>query len=273
MIDAIKLVLERIYRTIPRPVLEAAFKPWETGTTLDECIKNKVLLSSVRDEISIRGGKILKIMLNLNWCEYTSSPSPYALGVSGSYSTYRVPAEARENRDISCVLSVRFPYSINTSSSGNFYNTCTTKGNTVSSLACAALQSQTGANMLSTPTGIIRPGNVIQLDPPQYNWVPWQVTVRLVYDDNFSGMDVSSDLPFIDACIYAVQQYIYNELVFAVESNMVVHGMEIGVFRDIIGEFKGAEEKYNEALLALGGAEIYDPSRLKNILTRMVPRR
>ena len=95
-------------------------------------------------------------MLNLNWCEYTSSPSPYALGVSGSYSTYRVPAEARENRDISCVLSVRFPYSINTSSSGNFYNTCTTKGNTVSSLACAALQSPWRRPRRSPPGSRIR---------------------------------------------------------------------------------------------------------------------
>lgn len=273
MIDGIKLILERIYRTIPRPVLEAAFKPQETGTSLDECIKNKVLLSSVRDEISVRGGKIYRIMLNLDWCEYTSSPSPYALGISGSYSTYRIPPEARENRDISCILSVRFPYSINTSSSGNFYNTCSTKGNTVSGLACAALQSQTNANLLSTPTGIIRPGNVIQLDPPQYNWVPWQVTVRLVYDDNFSGIDVSTALPLIDVCVYAVQQYIYNELVFAIESNLVVHGMEIGVFRDIINEYKGAEDKYADALLALGGAETYEPQRLKNILTRMVPRR
>lgn len=49
--------------------------------------------------------------------------------------------------------------------------------------------------------------------------------------------------------------------------------MEIGVFRDIINEYKGAEDKYAEALLALGGAETYEPQRLKNILTRMVPRR
>lgn len=93
-----------------------------------------------------------------------------------------------------------------------------------------------------------------------------------IQDEKYRG-NVSTALPLIDVCVYAVQQYIYNELVFSVESNLVVHGMEIGVFRDIINDYKGSEDKYAEALLALGGAETYEPQRLKNILTRMVPRR
>ena len=161
MIDGLKSALNRIMSVIPQEVLMAAFTPWDSDMTLDAAILKKVLLSRVRDDISVRGGKILKIMLNLDWCEYTSSPSPYALGISGSYSTYRIPPEARENRDISCVLSVRFPYTISTSTSGSFYNSAALKGNNLQGLACAALQSQTGNDLLASPTGIIRPGNVL----------------------------------------------------------------------------------------------------------------
>lgn len=273
MIDGLKNALTRIMQVIPNPILMAAFKPWEGDESLDECIKKKVLLSRVRDDISVRGGKILRIILNLDWCEYTSSPSPYSLGISGSYSTYRIPPEARENRDISCILHVRFPYTLNTNASGSFYNATAMKGNTVSDLACAALEAQTGNNLVSSPTGIIRPGNVLQLEPPQYNWVPWQVTVRLRYDDNFSGMDVSLIQPFCDVCEYAVKSYIYNELIFAIETNMVVRGYEIGVMKDIVNSYADSNDKYFESLLALGGTEVFDPQRLEGILRRMVPKR
>lgn len=273
MIDGLKSALTRIMSIIPQEVLMAAFTPWDSDMTLDAAIMKKVLLARVRDDISVRGGKILKIMLNLDWCEYTSSPSPYALGISGSYSTYRIPPEARENRDISCVLSVRFPYTISTSTSGSFYNSAALKGNNLQGLACAALQSQTGNDLLASPTGIIRPGNVLQLDPPQYNWVPWQVTVRLRYDDNFSGMDVSTILPFCEVCEYAVKSYIYTKLLFPVETNMVIRGYEVGIMKDIVNSYSDADEKYNEALLALGGAEVFEPQRLEGILRRMVPKR
>ena len=273
MIDALRQALQKIYFTIPPQVLDAAFRPWEAGMTLDECIKEKVLLARVRDDISVRGGPIKKIMLQLDWSEYTTSPSPYALGISGSYSTYKIPPEARDHRDISCVLDVRFPYTISNTPTGGVYNNEAIRGNTVSGLACAALQAQTGQNLISSPMGKVRPGNVIQLDPPQYNWVPWQIRVRLRYDDNFSGMDVSTIEPFVELCVCAVKSYIYTQLIFQVETNLVVRGVELGVMKDLVNSYADQEEHYQELLIQLGGAEIFDPDRLKNILQKMVPRR
>lgn len=272
MVDGLRQALARIY-LIPRPILEAAFEPFQMEESLDEIIRQKVLLARVRDDMSLRGGRVFRLLLDLNWCKYTTSPSPYALGISGSYSTYAVPPEAREQRDISAVLSVRFPYSINTSSTGGFYHDQATGGNTVGGLACAALNAQTGAGLLTTPQGLIRPGNVIQLDPPQYNFVPWQVTVRLKYDDNFSGMDVSLVQPFAHLCEHAVKAYIYSQLIFKIESNVVYRGMELGVFREIVSSYADANDKYDEQLLQVGGAEVLEPERLKGILTRMVPKR
>lgn len=273
MVDGLRQAFARIYNMIPMPILEAAFEPYEADVSLDDLIKKKVLLARVRDDISLRGGKVFKMLLNMDWCQYTSSPSPYALGISGSYSTYAIPPEAREHRDISAVLQVRFPYTIGTSTTGNFYNDCSVGGNTLSGLACAALQAQTGANLLTSPQGLIRPGNIIQLNPPQYNFVPWQVTVRLKYDDNFSGMDVSVVYPFIQLCELAVKAYIYTNLIFKIESNVVYRGMDLGVMKDIVTQYADANEKYDEQIIQLGGAEVLDADRLYGILTRMVPKR
>lgn len=273
MIDAVRQALTHIYNVIPMPILEAVFKPYEANVSIDNLILDKVILSRVRDDISLRGGRVLRLILNQNWCKYTSSPSPYALGISGAYTVFHIPPEARDNRDISCVLSIRFPYTLGTSNTCSFYNNNSIKGNTLSGLACAALQAQTGSNQLSTPQGIVRPGNIIQLDPPQYNFVPWQVMVRLRFDDNFSGMDVSSIRTFSLLCEYAVKAYIYVNSIMTIESNLVTRGVELGVVKDIVSSYSDANEKYEEQLLAMAGAQIYEPDRLRNILLRMVPKR
>lgn len=274
MIDALRSALSQIYNSIPLPILEAAFNYSEySDQSLDDLIKEKVLLARVRDDVSIRGGKIFDLILSLDWAKYTSSPSPYALGISGSYSTFLIPPEAREHRDISCVLSMRFPYTISTSISGNFYNTCSVQGNTLGQLACAALQNQTGAQQLANPTGIIYPGNLLVVTPPQIQFIPWNVRVRLRYDDNFSGMDVSTLRPFVHVCEAAVKAYIYTNLIMKIESNVVFRGAEIGVMRDIVNSYAEANERYEECLLQMGGAEVYDPQRLVGILRRMVPKK
>src|SRR5574344_131066 len=273
MIDALRTALMHIQSVIPPQMLEAAFKPYENNTSLDELIISKVINFRVRDLISIRGGRILKLILNQNWCKFTRSPSPYALGISGAYTVFHIPSEARDNRDMVCALGVRFPYTLGTSNSSMFYSNESIKGNTLSGLACAALQAQTGANALSVPQAIIKPGNIIQLDPPQYNFVPWQVMVRLKYDDNFSGMDVSSLSSFYKICELATKSYIYTQLIFDVESNAVFRGVELGVMRDFMNEYKDADEKLEEELLAFGGAAMYEPDRLRNILMRCVPKR
>ena len=86
-------------------------------------------------------------------------------------------------------------------------------------------------------------------------------------------MDVSSIEPFKKLCEYAVKSYIYTNLIFDIESNVVFRGQELGVIKDIVGQYSDSEDKYTEQLLAFGGAAIYEPDRLRNILIRCVPKR
>ena len=56
MIDPVRQALIRIYHTIPRPILEAAFRdlPEDDTETLDTLILKKVFLTRMRDDLSIR---------------------------------------------------------------------------------------------------------------------------------------------------------------------------------------------------------------------------
>lgn len=273
MIDPVKQALVRIYNTIPTEILNAAFKPFNSDESLDSLIINKIMLDRIRDDISVRGGKIFELVLDMKWCKYTTSPSPYALGISGSYSVYHIPPEARDHRDISAVLQIRFPYTLGLSTSGAYFDNSSVRGNTLSGLAKAALSAQTNSGTIAAPTGTILPGNQISLHPPQFNFIPWQVKVRLRYDDNFSGMDVSSIATFSQLCEYATKAYIYNKLIFDIETNAVLRGADIGVMREIVSNYSDANEKYDELIITMGGAETFDPRRLHGILARMVPRK
>lgn len=274
-LDAVRAGLTHIHNTIPPQILAAAFQPYnhpEIGN-VDELIKQKVFIHSMRDELSVRGGKPIHFVVQQNWAKITQSPSPYALGIAGSYSVFQIPPQARDFRDISCVEDVAYPYTLGSNTNScTFYNNCSSNGNTLSTLVTAALQSQTGEGNLTVPTGIVRPNNIIQLDPPQYNFVPWKITCRLRFDDNFSGMDINSIETFKKLCEYAVKRYCYVNLIFEVETNMVQRGMELGVMKEIINSYADADEKYQEQLVAFGGAQVIDPDRLPAILRLMVPR-
>lgn len=271
MLDVMRTSLARIHHIIPEPILEACFKPHEYDVSIDEIIKQKVIESRVLDDVSQRCGKIMDIVLQLDWTKYTAPPSNFTLAVSGAFSTFAIPPEAREFKDILCVMQIRFPYTLSRGGSAAYLSDAAVAGNTAGSLACAALQNQTRAGLLAMPTGIVLPGNVIQLKPETISWTPWIVSVRLKYDSNFSGMDINSVATFNQVCEMATKAYIYKELMFQIETNTVYKGMELGVIKDIVNGYSDANEKYDELLIALGGVQRADPLYLQRILSKCMP--
>lgn len=269
MISAMNVALQRIHNTIPEEILVAAFKAHDYDVSLDELIKQKVILARVLDSASVRGGPILKFLLRAEWCHTASAPSPYLLGLSEAYSYFHIPPEARDHRDIACAISVRFPYSLTTSNAGGLYSDTVAKGNTLGGLACATLSSVTGAGTIAMPRANVLPGNVIKLTPPQFNYIPWQVTVRLKYDEEFTTLEVSSIETFSKLVEYAVKAYIYSHMLVEVESNAVYRGLELGVFRDQISSFAEANERFDETLILFGGSVQMDVDRLHLIFSRM----
>lgn len=269
MPDALRSAYAEIHNTIPDEILEVAF---DTGgpssISIDEAIRQKVILARVRDDISLRGGKLKQITLRSEWSHFSSAP--LGAGVSPGGLSFLIPPEEREFRDISAAVEVSYPYQLAASQNSVLTNFCARNNTTLSSLATAALQSQTGGVQITYPQPIVYAGNVISFNPPQSAFSPWQVLVRLKYDDNFSNMDVSVVRPFAEICLEAVKAYIYKKLIFKIESNAVMRGAEVGVMKDIVSSYADANEKYKELLLQVGGAETFDPVYQRNLLIKMI---
>ena len=273
MIDALERALAEIHTVIPPQVLDIAFRTYDyMDVSVDERIRSEVINKKVRKDVSVYAGPLYEFILDSAWGRYTNIPSVYSLGVNGSYSTFVIPPEAREHRDISCVIDVKFPYTIANGSVTNYYTNNNNGGNTLSGLACSALRAQTGANMISNPIGKVAAGNVIVLSPQQMSFVPWRVRVRLEFDPNFTGMEVSAIEPFCELCKLATQAYIYTNTIVDIESNVVFRGASVGVIKDIISGYSDAAEKYHETMLNFRGGAAYDTDRLYAVLQKCVPK-
>ena len=102
MLSALARAFSDIRASIPKVILEMAFNPTASSTvSLETAIMQEVILPRVKDAVSVRGGRISEIILNQDWSHFTPSPSTYAVGQGGTFSTYVVPPEARENRAVS----------------------------------------------------------------------------------------------------------------------------------------------------------------------------
>lgn len=269
MISALDRAFSEIHANIPPEILETAFmSDGPHNVSVDEKIRQEVILKRVRDDISVRGGKLKYITLRAEWGHFSSAP--LGSGVSPGGMTFLIPPEAREFRDISAALETSFPYQLSASQNSVLTNFCARNSTNLTSLAQAALQSQTGGVQITYPSPVVYEGNVLGFNPPQSAFSPWQILVRLRYDDNFSGMDVSLIRPFVILCREAVRNYIYINLIMKIESNAVMRGADIGAMKDIVSSYSDANEKYEEGLLQLGGAEFFDPVRQRNLLIKMV---
>ncbi len=267
MFNALQSAYTRIMSTIPREILEIVFESQRHQTTLDQRIFDLVIKPRVKNDMSIYGGKILTFTLESCWSEQISTPSSYVFGYLGNYSVFRIPPEIREGRDLSCIMSVSHPWPISTQGLNNSTGISSTRGLTLGGLANAALENQTYAQHMTAPLGRLAPGNILILDPPQTGYVPWTIRGRLMFDDDFSGLDSSSIISFSRVCEYAVKAYIYTNLVIPIDRNFVERGMEIGTVRSIIEGFADANQQYDEILMReFSVDQLADPNRLPSII-------
>lgn len=271
MLSALARAFSDIRASIPKVILEMAFNPTASSTvSLETAIMQEVILPRVKDAVSVRGGRISEIILNQDWSHFTPSPSTYAVGQGGTFSTYVVPPEARENRDITNILGINLTSRMNVGVGYLALGNALDRGVTMPVLANRALRAQMGTDAPILPTPILRDGSTIVLDPPQHTFIPWAVTVRLDYDENFSNMPSPLLEPFSDVVVWAVKAYIHTNLTILIDSNAVFRGADIGVIKSIVESYSEANEKYKEALEKMGGAEVYDPSRTMRLLRRIL---
>lgn len=270
MANVVEACLRRIYNSIPIDILNVALQPTQL-ITLDSQIQDKIILERVLPDCNIVGGKITKIVLQSDWIEVAEVPTSYMFGSTAGYSIYRIPAQARENKEISSCISVDYPYSF----SGNMHMPGLHGGGiTAGDIACQVLNSQTWANNIPLPTPIKISGNQVKLTPVSLSPIQnldWVLTCRLMHDQDFTNLNNQAILPLIELVFIATKAFIFNELALKIDTAYIVGGQQLGRFREIVDSYMGANDEYLAALRSFNGANtVLDPMerrrRIKDML-------
>lgn len=269
MNNAMELALIRINSTIPAEILQHAFRvrdPWERNLPLEQVVIKRVIHYRVLKDINVFGGKATEIVLQPEYLEKIEMTNDDAVSRTGPFSLYRIPPAARENAPIVEVHALNY--------SGNYSsfmpNQVWRGASSAPAAAEAVLDSHTFASSPPKPQVQLLSGDLVKLTPSQHATVPWVMYCRIAYDPEFTNLNTTAMETFSKVCEHAVKAYIYNKLVIEINRAFLEHGVDLGVFKEIIDRYADSEERYNELISEMNGAVILDPARMGNILQYML---
>ena len=269
MNNAMEQALIRINSTIPKEIIQYAFQardPWERSLTVEQLIIKRVIHYRVLANINVFGGKATEIVLQPEYLESIQMTKDDAVSRTGPFSLYRIPPEVRENSPIVEVHSLNY--------SGNYSsfmpNQVWRGASSAPAAAEAVLDSHTFASSPPKPQVQLLSGDLVKLTPSQHATVCWVMYCRIAYDPEFTNLNTSALETFSKVCEHAVKAYIYNEKVIEINRAFLEHGVDLGVFKEIIDRYAESEERYNELISEMNGAVILDPARMGNLLQYML---
>ena len=269
MVPAFTTALRMIYATIPREILKAAFRPKDYLVTIDQRIKDVIINGRVLPDCNINAGKIKRIPLSVCMVEHVlPDPGFQSILSPTPGSLYRVPAAAREGRDIVGVVDISYLYDytgFNDSPFGFGSN-----GNTVRSMSAAVLNSHTGRNACLTPTPTLVGNNMVLINPTNSFISDWALVCRLAYDEEFTNIANASVTPLSKLITTATKAYIWVTLIIQIDQAALSGGQEIGRFKDVVESYATDAEKYDEELNKFKGSTLFDADAARYFIRLMV---
>ena len=262
MEQVLAYAVRHIKENIPRLILERAFQHNTTldlfgdavHVNLDNAIETNVLKNSVCLDVQLIASKHEVISLEgLN--ALPQSDGGYVINVPKSYSG---------NREIISVTAVHFTTAHHPVSSALGSSNVTDK---MARITDGYRQRSPG---MSTDCEMIAP-NVIYVGSSEVIGPPQSAEVELQIDNNLSHVPHHAYTRFGRLALEKAKMLIRNRLRIKIAEGAISRGMELGVIREIIDEFAGSDENYNDLLAQWRRTEVYlDPKRkLKHIVTMM----
>lgn len=269
MINAFDNCLRLVYASIPLEILEVAFRPRDYQVSLDARIKDVIISGRVLPDCNVNAGKIKRIPLYACMVEYTLPDPGYNSVTNPSASSlYRVPPQARENRDIVGIIDLSFPYDY-TGYNGAQQGFCN-NGNSLSGLAGAVLDSHTHQNACLTPNPILMPNNMVLINPTNAFLSDWTLVCRLGYDEEFTSLSRSSVLALGRLVLTATKAYIWTNLTIRIDQAVLSGGQELGQFKNIVDEYRSSHDQYKDDLTKFNASALFDPIAVRYLVKSML---
>ncbi len=265
MLDVINTLFKTLYIKIPAEILDLAFRSEvrDSNRSLDALIKEKVIVDIVLMNTNLYTGKISKITLQEEWLKDVNTQENY-IAITGDYSIYDIPPEARENRDIVHTIDVSYPTMAAFSAHFPLQNL---DGRSVASSASESLMSMTRTPGVYTPAVQLTGNNIIRLEPPMATHIDWILTCFLAIDQNFNNISPNMIKPLSQMTEYACKAYIYNKLKIRLNQGMLVGGQTLESIKSIVDGYENAGEMFDEAVLKMRGASLFQSNQLIHFLS------
>lgn len=254
-----------ISQNIPEEILDLAFRKYENipsqlNLSLHDLIRQKVIRGRMLRDCNIVGGKIKQIVLSQDYLEDITYGYAESSLMIGKYCLYRIPTEEREGVALAEVNGITYPSNLG----GSHLNIAGYGGGaTLPIVANGVLDAQTYQSSTSRPTPELLSGDLVRLNPPQYNHIDWVLSCRLCYDDSFSNINQAAIIPLTRWAICAVKAYIYNYLVIKLDRGAVEFGSELGRVKEVIDKYSEEDVRYWELLDKFAGGATLDMRRLE----------
>lgn len=243
IMNPISKAISDIKRVIPREVLNRAFLRPESGLfatatqSIDDAIRTIVIWGRVLEDTNLVGGAEIRIEL---------TGMPYSQP-DNLRRVYRIPKEKTGGRTIMSALNVSFGSSLYmASSAGMASQGC--GSSTLTDLAQALLSSGQNIPDVSEASVQIIGENVIMVELGNYH--PHFLYLRCVvsHDPYLTHLQLRSYIDFSKLCTLAVKAHVYTTLIVQMGDGQLQGGQQLGVFKDIVDEYRDANELYEEFL-------------------------
>jgi len=237
---AIEKALMEIRFNIPPEILDLVFikKAYyyrERPVNLDKEIVKKVIGPRVMVDCNLVGGTDYIVPL-LDVHRQTTEEW---------MAVYRIPKVFTDNRSIVSILGVMYinPYMVSAPAGNNYAG-----WSHVMATSQAVLEAMSPIPNFSTTEVSLEGENTIVIRDARI--LPSRSFARCIlsYDEYMSNINPRSFIAFAKLCIMAVKAYIYNNRVISMDRAEMSAGVSLGSIKDIIDEYKDANEMYYEYL-------------------------
>ena len=250
--NTVSMALNQLMFTIPREVLEVAFKDendnWRTNSnawritsmSLDKKIRNQVLIPRVLVDCNLFGGQTA--IISMEGLEPVFRDNYNVV--------YEIPKARTQNRSIMSILEVGYTPYAGAYSMGSVAYGMTTTGSSNPTLNAAQRVGDAMSGIPPVSVGYVElvAENTILLRDQYRITGAYYARCMLENEENLNNINPRSIPTFSKLVELAVKSYIYNKLLIKIDQGVIYAGYELGAMKSYVESLSDSEEMYQTYL-------------------------
>jgi len=267
--NALIYAINEINHQIPSDLLEIGFTIDDTPETvklnsIDDKILNKLIRKRVLLDTNLIGGVELIIPLS----DVKPTITEY------NYTVYNIPPEITLGREIISALSITYSLGRSIFNNGNSlaFSNINNANNSLTAVTQRISNSVAPEGSITNAHLELIGHNTILV---YVNYVLLKnhgLRVIIENDSNLNNIQPRSYKAFSYLCVLATKAYLYNKLIIPVNNGLLAFGQDLGIFKDILESYSGAEEEYRTYIEEKMSAILFmnDTTRMNRFVKSMV---